>query len=56
LEKGVKGREKCREEGERRGDPKPSHSFEGRKRSFFIFYFRKLLIFMSFDKMFETRF
>jgi hypothetical protein len=37
MEEGVKGREKCGEEG--RGDPKPSHLFEGRKKSFFIFIF-----------------
>jgi hypothetical protein len=39
MEEGVKGREKCKEEGERRGDPKPSQLFEGRKKSFFILIF-----------------
>jgi hypothetical protein len=39
MEEGVKGREKCGEEGEGRGDPKPSHLFEKRKKSFFIFIF-----------------
>jgi hypothetical protein len=38
MEEGVKGREKCREEGEGRGDPKPSHLFEGREK-FFYFHF-----------------
>jgi len=37
MEEGVKGREKCREDGRRH--PKPSHLFEGRKKSFFIFIF-----------------
>jgi hypothetical protein len=39
MEEGVKGREKCGDKGEGRGDPKPSHLFEGRKKSFFIFIF-----------------
>jgi hypothetical protein len=56
MEEGVKGREKCEEEGEGRGDPKPSHLFEWReKEKFFYFHFWKLLIFMCFDKMVETR-
>jgi hypothetical protein len=37
MEEGVEGIEKGREEGEGRGDAKPSHLFEGRKKSFFIF-------------------
>jgi hypothetical protein len=36
---GVKGREKCEEEAEGRGNPKPSHLFERRKKRFFIFSF-----------------
>jgi hypothetical protein len=39
MEEGVKGIEKGKEEGEGRGDPKPSHLFEGRKKSFFILIF-----------------
>jgi hypothetical protein len=39
MEEGVKGREKYEEEAEGRGDPKPSHLFEGRKKIFFIFIF-----------------
>jgi hypothetical protein len=39
MEEGVRGREKLREEGEGRGDPKPSCLFEGRKKSFFILIF-----------------
>jgi hypothetical protein len=39
MEEGVKGREKCGEKGEGRGNPKPFHLFEGKKKSFFIFIF-----------------
>jgi hypothetical protein len=39
MEEGVKGREKCGEEGEGRGDQTPSCLFEGRKKSFFILIF-----------------
>jgi hypothetical protein len=39
MEEGVKGRENARKKGEGKGDPKLSHLFEGRKKSFFSFIF-----------------